>query len=310
MKIETIFKTKIWGGNGLKKRFDYNIPNDTTGEAWVVGAHPNGDCLVLDNNDKLPLSEYYVKYRERFGKGKSNVFPLLIEIIDAKQDLSIQVHPNDEYAKTIGEEYGKTECWLVLEAKPKSDIIVGHNLNHRQDFEKYLLEKDIISHLRVLPIKKNDFFLIPAGTVHAIRKNTMIYEVQQNSDTTYRVYDYDRKDNQGNTRELHVKRALDVINFPDKVNPSLPKVITKGNSILYKYTENDYFSVYRFDVDGKEIIDLKGEFSIIGLVDGQLSINDMSFENGEHAIVTNETKQLSVVGKGSLILTWPNETTL
>lgn len=220
------------------------------------------------------------------------------------------MHPNDEYAKTIGEEYGKTECWLVLEAKPKSDIIVGHNLNHREEFENSLLEKNIISNLRILPIKKDDFFLIPAGTVHAIRKNTMIYEVQQNSDTTYRVYDYDRKDERGIKRELHVERALDVINFPDVVEPSLPKVIHNKNSTTYKYTENDYFSVYRIDFTGKEKVDLKGEFSIIGLVDGNLRINDIKFKNGEHAIVTNETRQLTIVGKGSLILTWPNENTL
>ena len=183
-------------------------------------------------------------------------------------------------------------------------------MDSKVEFKHHLLNKDIISKLRVLPIEKGDFFLIPAGTVHAIRKNTMIYEVQQNSDTTYRVYDYNRKDSQGNKRELHIDQALEVINFPNKAKPSLPTISSRPNSLTMKYTDNDYFSVYRIDIKGQDVIELEGEFSIIGLIEGNFKINEINFKNGEHALVTNETKKLKVKGEGSIILTIPNENTL
>ena len=191
LKIKPIFKEMLWGGSQLKELYGYDIPTNLTGEAWVVSSHKDGDCIIQNGifKDKS-LSFIYREYRSSFGKGSNKTFPLLVKLINARENLSIQVHPNDEYAEKFENSKGKTEAWLVLNFEKNTNIIIGHNFKSKNDLKKSLTDKTLLDNLLSIPLKEDDFFFIPAGTIHAICAGTIIYEVQQNSNLTYRI---DRK---------------------------------------------------------------------------------------------------------------------
>lgn len=216
LKLEPVFKQMIWGGNRMRKEFGYDIPGDDTGECWAISAHKNGDCTVRGGSyDGLTLSELWESHPELFGGHAAGAqFPLLTKIIDARDNLSIQVHPDDEYAGVHENgSLGKTECWYILDCDPGATIIIGHNAKDKAELEDMIRNGRWSEFIREIPISKGDFFQIYPGTVHAIKGGTMILETQQNSDITYRVYDYDRLQN-GKPRALHVEQSIDVISVP------------------------------------------------------------------------------------------------
>ena len=223
LRLNPVFKEMIWGGDRLKKEFGYDIPGDDTGECWAISAHPHGDCTVNGGKfDGKTLSWLWENEPQLFGRqaGQSfgnqddSGFPLLVKIIDARKDLSIQVHPDDEYAR-VNENgaRGKTECWYILDCDPGATIIIGHNAKTREELVEMIENNRWSELIREIPIRKGDFFQIFPGTVHAIKGGTMILETQQNSDVTYRLYDYGRLQN-GKLRELHLKQSIDVIRVP------------------------------------------------------------------------------------------------
>ena len=199
--LEPVFAERIWGGRNLEK-FNYAIPEGNIGEVWVIAAHENGSSLIKNGELKgLTLKEAYEKRPELFTKKKYDKFPLLVKILDASDYLSVQVHPEDDYARVNENgELGKTECWYVLDAKENAELIYGHTAKTKEEFNRSIDEEKWDDLFIREKVKKGDFFYIPAGTLHAIGAGNLIYEVQQNSDTTYRVYDYDRTDKDGNKR--------------------------------------------------------------------------------------------------------------
>lgn len=196
--LKATTKTLIWGT-----------------EQWGISAHPNGDDQVLNEEySGKTLSALWKENPELFGNVKGDRFPLLTKIIDAHADLSIQVHPNDEYAaKNENGSLGKTECWYIMDAKPGAKIVIGHNARNKDEVKVMIENGRWIDFIREVPVHKGDFFFIEPGTVHAIKGGTVILETQQSSDITYRVYDYDRLQD-GNPRQLHVKQSIDVISAP------------------------------------------------------------------------------------------------
>lgn len=213
--LEPVFKQMIWGGSRLKDDFGYDIPGDNTGECWAISAHPHGDCTLKNTEYKgKTLSWLWENHRELFGNVQGDRFPLLIKIIDAKADLSIQVHPDDAYAaEHENGSLGKMECWYILDAKEGGTIVIGHNAKNHEEVEEMIRGKRWKEFIREIPVKKGDFFQINPGCVHAIKGGTLIIETQQNSDITYRVYDYDRLQD-GKPRALHVQQSIDVIKAP------------------------------------------------------------------------------------------------
>lgn len=215
-----ILKERIWGGTKLKNYLNKPISSEITGESWELSTVPN-DVSVINNGifKGKNLNEVVDLYPEeilgttvfnQFGKQ----FPLLFKYLDAKSDLSIQLHPNDELAKLRHNSFGKTEMWYVMQADEKARLIVGFKEDSSK--EKYLQKlesNDILSLLKEIPVKKGDVFLLETGTIHAIGAGIVIAEIQQTSDVTYRVYDWDRVDANGNKRELHTELALDAINY-------------------------------------------------------------------------------------------------
>ena len=203
--MKPVFKQAIWGGNKLGSKWGYEIPGDNTGECWAVSAHPNGDCTVKAGTYAgKTLSQLWAEEPQLFGNVEGDRFPLLVKIIDANDDLSIQVHPDDAYAgKNENGSFGKTECWYILDAPEGAALVIGHNAKDKAQLEDMISNGRWDEFLREVPVKKGDFIQIDPGTVHAIKGGIEILETQQNSDITYRVYDYGRLQN-GKPRELHI----------------------------------------------------------------------------------------------------------
>lgn len=267
-KLQPVLLDKIWGGTQLKKTYDTHLNN--IGEVWGISAHPSFSNTLNDTNQTL--RDLYINERHYFGNYPSDEFPILMKLIDAKDDLSVQVHPDDSYAKQFNS-LGKEECWVVLDAKKDSNIIIGHQAHDQQTLKDAINNHTLMSQLNMYPVKKGDYFYIPAGTVHAILKDTLILEVSQSSDITYRLYDYDRKDQKGHTRELHIKESLDVINIPDK------QIIQKH---IHRYFK---FDVLELNGEKNFLTDQYGDY--IGIIEGDGFIHDIPCHFGDFFMITS-----------------------
>lgn len=200
----------LWGGDKLSTLFGVQSDKHPLAEAWVLSCHPDGPSLLQDGT---PLPDYITAHPECLGTNclRFQQFPVLIKLIDAKDNLSIQVHPSDRYALAHEGQYGKTEMWLVLDAEPGAFLYYGFEREiSREEFVHRIKHNTLTEVLHAVPVHKGDCFFIPAGTLHAIGKGIVIAEVQQNSNVTYRVYDYGRVGPDGKSRPLHIKQALDV----------------------------------------------------------------------------------------------------
>ncbi|NMA96136.1 MAG: class I mannose-6-phosphate isomerase [Clostridiales bacterium] len=260
LKFKPIFKEKIWGGDVLKRRYNMKLPSSKIGESWNIASHKNGMSVVSNGPLKgESLEDIIKKYgRKLLGKtddGKTiDEFPLLIKLLDARDVLSVQVHPDDVYAKEYESgELGKTEMWYIIDADPGSFIVYGVEPNITRDgFRKAIEAGDVESCLRRLDIEPGDVIYMPAGMVHAIGAGILLCEIQQNSDTTYRVYDWDRIGDDGMPRELHIDKALDVIDFEglytrDKLNGL---TIYEGDSSKTYYIATNHFAVEKLRIQG------------------------------------------------------------
>ena len=209
--LEGKYREKIWGGKRLREIYSYDIPSDNTGEYWAISDMGDMSSIITNGEFKgKSLEEVYQKHKDLFGNPKEATLPLLVKIIDANTDLSIQVHPDDTMARELENSRGKTECWYVLNEEPAS-IIYGLKVDDKNEAIKLIEERKWDELLREIPAKKGDFFFVEAGTVHAIKKGSLILEIQQASDITYRLYDYDRKDDNGKLRDLHLEESKKAI---------------------------------------------------------------------------------------------------
>ena len=302
--LNPVFKQMIWGGERLGKDWSYEIPGNDTGECWAVSAHPNGDCTVREGVYKgKTLSELWKEHPELFGNIDSDRFPLLVKIIDAKEDLSIQVHPDDTYAKANENgSLGKTECWYVLDCDEDAGLVIGHNAESKEELDDMVHNGRWGELIREIPVKKGDFIQIDPGTVHAIKGGLMILETQQNSDITYRVYDYDRLTD-GKPRELHINKSIDVITVPAKpVEESVIKVGDLAANQMNLLIRCDYYRVWKLDVT--EPIELSQEypFLIVSVIEGDGLINGQMIGKGDHFILPNGYGTAALQGNMQLIL--------
>jgi len=312
--LQPVFKEMIWGGNLLREKFGYPIPGDDTGECWAISGHPNGDCTVVTRQPSevsgLHLSKVWKTHQELFG-GKKGVpcgrpFPLLTKILDAKQDLSIQVHPDDAYAAVHENgSLGKTECWYVLDCKEDATIVIGHNAADKQELRKMIEEKRFHDLIREIPIRKGDFFFIGPGTVHAIKGGTMILETQQSSDVTYRLYDYDRLQN-GKPRQLHLAQCMDVIRCPyvNTVPEVRPEIRFDNGSCIRNLAVCSLFGVNLVRVSGELSARQDQNFLICSVIEGSGAVNGFALKKGDHFILPAEFGQYTLRGDMQLITSW------
>ncbi len=303
IRLEPVFKNMIWGGEKLEKEFGYTIPSNTTGECWAISAHKNGDCIIK-NGDYAgrPLSWLWDNHRELFGEASGRVFPLLVKIIDAKADLSIQVHPDDAYAleKENGA-LGKTECWYILDCDEDGEIIVGHNAKNQEELRNMISENRFMDLIRVLPIKKGDFFQIEPGTVHAIKKGTLLLETQQNSDITYRLYDYDRLE-QGKPRELHIDKSIDVIRCPHTDSDISRKQESNPDYDVEELIACSSYTVTRLIIHGEQEFRQEYKFLNVSITDGSGWIDGHPIIKGDHFILPYGYGSYVLKGNMELIL--------
>lgn len=302
---------KIWGGTKLREAFGYDIPTETTGEYWAISAHPNGVSVIKNGiYEGEGLDQLYREHKELFGHPKSEVFPLLIKILDANDWLSVQVHPDDAFALAHEGELGKTECWYIVAADEGAEIIYGHNAKSKEELRQWIEEGRWDDLLTKIPVKAGDFFYVPSGTMHAIGKGILILETQQSSDTTYRVYDFNRRDAQGNLRKLHIDKSIDVLTIGKPAN-STPATMAVDHLESTLLVSNKFFSVYRWEVTGLVDFTQTVPYLLLSVLSGQgqLTVDGRVYDlkKGDHFILPNDVKEWSFDGQLEMIVSHPNE---
>ena len=303
--LKPVLQERIWGGTKLREEYGYEIPSESTGEAWVISAHPNGPSTVTEGEFAgETLGQLWENHGELFNKKTDGEYPLLVKILDAADDLSVQVHPDDQYAKEVeGAPYGKTECWYVLGAEE------GANLADKNEFEKMVEEGEWEQLFRYVKVQKGDFIYVPSGTIHAIGRGITILEVQQSSDITYRVYDYDRTDKDGNTRELHLDRAKDVTNIPHKDANLDFGTSEKDGMTIRQLVKEKYFTVEKWEVSADTEYAISADFLQVDVIEGQGSIvvagEEYELTKGVHFILPNGVGKIKLGGDMELIVSHP-----
>lgn len=285
--LEPIIDYKIWGGTNLSK-YGYNIEKDNAGEAWLISCFKNKSNRIL-NLENQNLYDFYQNNKSFFNFYEGE-YPLLTKIIDAKNDLSIQVHPDDNYARHNHNSLGKTECWYILDCDKNASIIYGHHAKNKEELVKLIEKKEWNKLLKETKIKKDDFYYIPSGTIHAIKKNTLIFELQQSSDITYRLYDYDRLEN-GKPRDLHVNQSIDVITFNES------SVQNKHDNFL---VYNNFFKLIKINNNGiKDYYFPEANWLQCTVIDGKGLIDNYYINKGSTFLIA---KGYKFKLKGELIL--------
>ena len=297
LRMAPIFQSKIWGGQRLSTVFDYPIPSDHTGECWAISGHPGGDCTVVGGPyDGKTVGWLWKNEPQLFGSLPGDIFPLLIKIIDAKDDLSIQVHPDDAYAGVHENgSLGKTECWYVLDCDEGATIIIGHNASSTEEMAKMVEENRWSELLRQVPIHKGDFFQIDPGCLHAIKGGTLILETQQSSDVTYRFYDYGRLQD-GKPRQLHIEKSLAVTKAPFEATSAEQKTWTQGDATVYHLVSCQYYSVYRVEMNGKATWNFEAPFVNVSILSGSGKLNGQEVKKGDHLLLTANFGELTAEG--------------
>lgn len=270
---------RVWGGSYLRDVFHIDT-QEPIGEAWLLSDHPSGQTKDAHGRTLHDL------------KGEAPWFPVLIKLLHANDDLSVQVHPNDEQARLIGDR-GKTEGWLILHAEPDSRICYGLTSQSAEEMRALISDHRFTECLRYVPVQTGQYFPVPPGTVHALCGGILALEVQQASDTTYRLYDYDRLDQHGKLRDLHIEQGIAVTAFPQPQPPQALPVKTKmGDVDAILYDDNEFYTLYEVHVDGDIhiadvpgsafcVIQLEGTVAPIGVAASQAAYPTWVFEPGE-----------------------------
>ncbi|MBO5335049.1 MAG: ROK family protein [Clostridia bacterium] len=290
-------KDNLWGGVALREKYGKKTDKDPVGESWELSFHKDGPTKIADGRT---LQEAVTKKELGANCDGFPFFPMLIKFIDAKQDLSVQVHPSDDYALAHENSFGKTEMWYVVEAEPGAGLYVGFKRPvTKKEYEQAIANGTLTELLNFYEVKAGDCYFIPSGTIHAIGAGCLISEIQQNSNLTYRVYDYGRKDKNGNLRELHVEKALKVTSLEKYENRALGIQRSFGELI----GASKYFTTTKIELDGSALIPMdKNTFKCVSVVEGQGQIGDEAFAAGDSFFLPADDDNVFVFGHGTLIV--------
>ncbi|MEY2479302.1 MAG: mannose-6-phosphate isomerase [Verrucomicrobiota bacterium] len=280
--FEPIFMERIWGGRELEKRFGKKLPLDKRiGESWEIVDRAEAQSVVRDGPLRgKTLHDLWTQDRHNiFGDvAESERFPLLIKLLDAREKLSLQVHPPEKIAAQLGGE-PKTEFWYVASADPGAELFLGlQNQTTRSEFERSLRSGNVADHVHTIRVKQGDAMFLPAGRFHAVGAGNLLVEIQQNSDTTYRVFDWNRVDESGKPRQLHVEQALQSIDFND-VKPQLTE---PPGELLVK---DKLFEIQKWNLDSAREIAPLGQFAIVCCLSGSVRCANVDLSVGEFFLV-------------------------
>ena len=314
MKLKAPLKEYLWGGTRLKDAYGKETQLATVAESWELACHKDGKSVIANGVAAgQTLADWLAaEGADALGTNaaKFPYFPLLIKLIDARDNLSVQVHPNDDYALRVEGEYGKTEMWYIVDCEPGAELLYGfaHEIS-KEEFRRRIEDNTLLDVVRRVKVSKGDVFFIPAGTLHAIGKGILICEIQQNSNTTYRVYDYGRVGTDGKPRDLHIEKALDVTNLaPPPLSQEKPRVcnIFAGAEVR-RLASCDYFTVYHLAVDGECTLAAGAEsFQCLTVLSGSpvLQWNGEKFplQKGESVFLPAGLGRYVLTGMAELIL--------
>ncbi|HEY8338908.1 MAG TPA: type I phosphomannose isomerase catalytic subunit [Egibacteraceae bacterium] len=309
LRLRPVFKERPWGGRRLAERFGYDLPEGRIGECWGISAHPNGPSTVVSGEHAgRTLPEVWEADPAFFGHPDDEEFPLLVKLLDAREWLSVQVHPDDAQAARLeGEPRGKTECWYVVAAEPGAQLVIGHRAADREQlaacidagaWDDLLLRREVAA---------GDFVHVPSGTIHALGPGVLVCEVQQSSDTTYRVYDWDRVDAQGRRRELHLDKAKEVATVP--YDPAVtdtaadPEVVAGGRRRLL--VDGEHFAVTLHEVRGEGYRVPVDRYELWTVVAGSgtaaLDGSSHPLRAGDHLILPAGAGDVSLAGEVTIV---------
>ena len=312
LKLKGSHKDYLWGGTKLMDKYNQHSDSDIMAESWVVSTHADGPSFIENADIKeTTLKEYIENNPMSLGSDNQQLtqLPILAKLIDSNQPLSVQVHPDDAYAQKHENDNGKNEMWVILEAKENAQLVVGLNkVLSAQQLEQSIRDNTLEQHLNYVPVKQGDVVYIPAGTIHAIGAGITICEIQQSSNVTYRLYDYNRKDNDGNTRELHIDKGVHV----SSLDP-FPSVLHHGydESIIDDYrvktlVSNKYFTTKQYEINNRCTIEHSLQsFLAVVVIDGDVSISNnntnVKGKKGDSFFIEAEEGFLTMIGNAKLI---------
>lgn len=315
LKLKPAIKDYLWGGRRLVEEYNKVSDLDKVAETWEMSNHKDGSSVIVNGKYK---DNTFAEYLENEGKkvwgenaDKYDKFPVMIKFIDAKQDLSIQVHPDDEYALKNEGEFGKNEFWYVLDAIPGSFLYYGVKEEmSKEQFRERVENGTICAYLNKVEVKKGDCFYIKAGTIHAIGAGILIAEIQQCSNSTYRVYDFGRIGADGKPRELHIDKAVDVTNLkPSEKNGEADGTPVHNEAYVSTLlTKNDYFTCTKYDVNGKVILNAdNSSFNSIIVLEGsgeiKCAVETFDIQKGDSYFIPAGFGEYTISGDVSLIIT-------
>lgn len=307
LRLSPAFKDYLWGGQNLKNKFNVS-DMDKVAEAWVFSTHKDGNSIVSGGSfDGMTFSKALADMGDdALGKNAKDfeMFPQMIKIIDAEQSLSIQVHPSDEYALENEGQYGKTEMWYILDAREGAGIYYGVKEEiSAEQFKKSIDDNTIEDVLRFAPCKAGDCFFIPSGTIHAIGAGLLIAEVQQNSNVTYRVYDFGRVGADGKPRELHTEKAMKVSNLTPikEENKAVATPLENGSEVLL--SSCPYFKATKIAIKGAHKFTPADSFVCVFVIKGEGSINGEKFGQYDTFFVPADFGEVSLQGDFEAIIT-------
>ena len=305
----------IWGGNRLREEYGKVMDSDKIAESWELSCHKDGKSIVASGELAGKTLAEYIEAKGNSVLGTNcerfEYFPILIKLIDAKDNLSVQVHPSNDYAMRVEGEYGKTEMWYIVDCEDGAELLYGfkHKISS-EEFAERIANNTLLEVTNNVPVHKGDVFFIEAGTLHAIGKGILIAEIQQNSNTTYRIYDYGRVGADGKPRPLHVEKACEVTELVPPKYPTTaqgaPEAIDGGVKTLLRSCE--YFNVNKLELDGN--VTLKADsksFNSILVLDGECTVaangESVTAAKGDSIFIDAGTGSYTVSGKGELIIT-------
>lgn len=331
--LKPVLKKTIWGGNRLETEFGWpeapgsrqflrqpenlcargdgtaepyahkgGAAKPHTGEGWVISAHSHGDCPVENEEWKgETLGSLWNSHRELFGNLPGKEFPLLVKIIDAGQDLSIQVHPDDSCAAAMEHgARGKTECWYILDCAENEEIVIGHRARTERELRDMVLAGQWENLLRTVPVKPGQFFQIPPGCIHAIKAGTLVLETQQNSDITYRLYDYGRMSG-GKARELHTEKAMKVIKAP--FAPARVQTFKESGLgfVRERLISCPCYTVWKTQIRGKASFRMRFPFLNVTVIEGEGAVNGIEIGKGMSFVLPGIMEEYKMEGSMAYI---------
>ena len=311
MKLEAPCKDYIWGGTRLRDEYGKKSDADKVAESWELSCHKDGRSVIANGEYAGKTLEEYINAEGKGVLGKNcerfEYFPILIKLIDAKDNLSVQVHPDNDYALRVEGEYGKTEMWYIVDCAPGAELLYGfkHEIS-REEFARRIQDNTLLEVTNNVPVHKGDVFFIESGTLHAIGKGILIAEIQQNSNTTYRIYDYGRVGADGKPRQLHIDKACEVTKLIPPTRPAKPmgQPEKKDGYTVTLLATSEYFNVNKLDIASKaELCASKASFASLLVLDGAFELDGLELKKGDSVFVPAGYGSYTLKGSGEVILT-------